>query len=56
MFREEGGGTWVEDRITYRLPLGPVGRLLHALCVGWQLRRIFDYRRRRLAEIFHAEP
>ena len=55
LFRAGEGGTWVEDRITYRLPLGPLGRLLHALCVGRQLRKIFDYRRRRLAEIFRAE-
>ena len=54
MFREERGGTWVEDRITYRLPLGPVGRLLHALCVGWQLQGIFEYRRQRLGKIFGA--
>src|SRR5262249_25426784 len=32
-FLEERGGTWVEDRITYRLPLGPLGRVMHALCV-----------------------
>ncbi len=56
MFREEQGGTWVEDRITYRLPLGPLGRLLHSLCVGRQLRGIFDYRRQRLGEIFRAAP
>jgi ligand-binding SRPBCC domain-containing protein len=54
MFREGQGGTWVEDRITYRLPLGPLGRLLHALCVGRQLGAIFAYRDRRLGELFPA--
>lgn len=54
LFREERGGTWVEDRITYRLPLGAVGRLLHSACVARQLRAIFDYRRRRLEEMFRA--
>lgn len=52
MFRAEKGGTWVEDRITYRLPLGPLGGLLHRLCVGRQLQAIFAYRHRRLGELF----
>lgn len=56
LFREERGGTWVEDRVTYRLPLGPLGRLLHSLWVGWQLKRIFAYRSRRLGEMFNASP
>ena len=45
------GGTWVEDRVTYRLPLGPLGRLIHAAGAGWQLRRLFNYRDRRLREL-----
>jgi len=52
LFRAEQGGTWVEDRITYRLPLGPLGRLLHALWIGRQLTAIFAHRRRRLSELF----
>jgi len=56
MFREERGGTWVEDRITYRLPLGPLGRLAHSFVVGRMLKAIFDYRRRRLEEIFRGAP
>jgi uncharacterized protein len=47
-FLEEGGGTWVEDRVTYRLPLGPLGSVAHALVVGRQLRGLWEYRRRRL--------
>lgn len=52
---EAPSGTWVEDRVTYRLPFGPVGRLLHVLLVGRQLREIFAYRRQRLLERFKAE-
>ena len=48
------GGTWVEDRVTYRLPLGPLGRLVHALGAGHQIRRLFDHRDRRLHELFAA--
>ena len=50
-FLEERGGTWVEDRVTYRLPLGPLGRLAHAAIVGRQLAAAWRYRDRRLAEL-----
>jgi ligand-binding SRPBCC domain-containing protein len=50
-FLEEGGGTIVEDRVVYRLPLGAVGRALHAGVVGRQLRVAWAYRTRRLAEL-----
>jgi ligand-binding SRPBCC domain-containing protein len=50
-FLEEDGGTVVEDRVVYRLPLGPLGRVVHAFAVGRQLRAAWDYRTRRLAEL-----
>jgi ligand-binding SRPBCC domain-containing protein len=50
-FVEDRGGTWVEDRVTYRLPLGPLGRLAHALAVGRQIRALWAYRTRRLGEL-----
>jgi ligand-binding SRPBCC domain-containing protein len=46
------GGTRVVDRVEYELPFGPVGDLVHRLFVARQLRRIFDYRRRVIAEMF----
>ena len=52
---EGHGGTWVEDRVTYRLPLGPLGRLMHAAGAGRQLRGLFDYRDRRLRDLFGTE-
>lgn len=48
MFVEEAGGTVMEDRVTYRLPLGPIGELAHRLGVRRQLEAIFAYRRDRL--------
>jgi hypothetical protein len=42
----------VEDRVTYRLPLGPLGRAAHALGVGRRIAGLFEYRDRRLREIF----
>jgi ligand-binding SRPBCC domain-containing protein len=50
-FLETGDTTCVEDRVTYRLPGGPVGRLLHAVAVGRQLRALWDYRTRRLGAL-----
>jgi ligand-binding SRPBCC domain-containing protein len=41
-------GTWVEDRVTYRVPLGPLGALAHALAGRWQVERLFAERERRL--------
>lgn len=45
-------GTWIEDRVTYRLPLGPLGRLAHGLAAGARVRGLFEYRDRRLRELF----
>jgi len=50
-FLEEGGGTWVEDRVTYRLPLGLLGRAAHALVVERQLRELWAYRHQQLAKL-----
>ena len=50
-FLEEGGGTWVEDRVTYRLPLGPLGRAAHALLVRRQIAAMWRYRTMRLGEL-----
>ena len=50
-FLEEGGGTWVEDRVTYRLPLGVLGRAAHALVVERQLRGLWAYRHQQLAAL-----
>jgi ligand-binding SRPBCC domain-containing protein len=47
-FLEDKGGTWVEDRVSYQLPLGPLGAAAHALLVRRQLRAAWEYRRRRL--------
>ncbi len=46
--RPEGGSRLI-DRLTYRLPGGPFGRLAHTLLVRRQLERIFAFRRQALA-------
>lgn len=50
-FLAEAGGTWLEDRVTYRLPLGPLGRAGHALLVRRQLQAAWAYRTRRLGAL-----
>jgi ligand-binding SRPBCC domain-containing protein len=49
--REAVMGTWVEDRVTYRLPLGPLGRLVHTCVAGRKIAGVFDWRERRLREL-----
>ncbi len=51
LFVEEGGGTWVEDRVTYRLPLGPLGALVERLVVRRQLAAAWEHRRHRIAAL-----
>jgi ligand-binding SRPBCC domain-containing protein len=54
-FRPMAGGVLMSDRVRYRLPLGALGRLVHALAVRSLLAAIFDFRSRRIREIF-GEP
>jgi ligand-binding SRPBCC domain-containing protein len=56
MFLSAEGGTVVEDRVTYRLPLGPAGQLAHRLCVRRQLESIFAYRQDRLGFLLARPP
>lgn len=46
LFRAVPGGVELEDIVEYRMPLGPLGQVAHALFVERQLRRIFDHRTR----------
>jgi ligand-binding SRPBCC domain-containing protein len=51
-FRPSPAGTVMTDRVEYALPFGWIGRIVHALFVARQLRRIFDYRQQALAAMF----
>lgn len=45
-------GVEMEDIIDYKLPFGFLGRLMHPILVKGQLRRIFEFRENKLAELF----
>ena len=51
-FREMEGSIEMTDIVHYQLPLGILGALAHGLFVGRQLENIFDYRRKKIEEIF----
>lgn len=46
------GRTRMIDSVTYQLPFGLLGRLVHEIQVKKMLADIFDYRSRKLTEIF----
>ena len=54
-FREVEGGTEIIDQVDYQLPLGPLGKLANAIIVKKQLKEIFDYREKKLREMFGEE-
>ena len=51
-FESVQGGVRMRDRVTYELPLGPVGEVVHAAWVRTKLRRIFDFRRETIERLF----
>jgi ligand-binding SRPBCC domain-containing protein len=51
-FEAHGSRTKMIDVVRYKLPFGVLGRIVHAWKVRGDLRRIFDYRRQRIRELF----
>jgi ligand-binding SRPBCC domain-containing protein len=51
IFLAEAGGTTVEDRIVYRLPLGSLGKLAHTLLVHRQLQSLWRHRRLKISAL-----
>lgn len=50
--KEIPGGVEMEDIIDYKIPLGILGQMVHPLIVKPKLDEIFDYRRKKLIELF----
>lgn len=51
-FEAVPGGVLMRDRVEYELPLGPLGELAHGIFVRQRLKHIFDFRFRKLQELF----
>jgi len=50
--REIPGGVEMEDIIDYKVPLGILGQLVHPFLVKPKLEEIFNYRQKKLIELF----
>jgi ligand-binding SRPBCC domain-containing protein len=54
-FEVRGNGVLMTDRVRYALPFAPLDRIAHGVAVRAALAAIFDYRFRRVREIFAAD-
>ncbi len=51
-FRAVEDGTQITDQITYVMPFGFLGEIVHALWVGRRLKSVFDFRKKKVEELF----
>lgn len=51
-FQPMNGGVRMTDHVTYALPYGPLGILVHKLFIRHRLEYIFDYRRAKIETLF----
>lgn len=54
--KEIDGGVVMEDIVDYKLPFGFLGQLFHPVMVRPKLKEIFEFRRKKLIEIFGVFP
>ena len=52
-FKAVDGGVEVTDIVSYELPLGFLGRLVHPILVKGKLEEIFEYRFKKVEELFN---
>ena len=53
IFEPKDSGVLMTDRISYKLPMGILGRLAHSVFVRKKLRRIFEFREITLNQLFN---
>lgn len=51
-FKEIPGGIEMQDVVHYKIPLGPIGKLMNHLYIKNKLKEIFDYRYQTLEKMF----
>ncbi len=49
------GGTDMIDRVSFKIPFGPLGHLAYGLFIKKQLTQIFEYRTQKLDELFVSQ-
>ncbi len=54
--KEINGGVEMRDIVTYQPPMGFLGSIANALFIKAQLKNIFDYREKKLIELFGPMP
>lgn len=54
--KEIDGGVEMEDIIDYKVPFGFLGQLVHPILVKPKLEEIFNYRTKKLEELFGVYP
>ena len=50
--KEIPGGVEMEDIVDYKVPMGILGQMVHPFLVKPKLKEIFDYRTKKLTELF----
>jgi ligand-binding SRPBCC domain-containing protein len=55
-FNAIDSGTEIVDRVEYRVSGGPIEPIIHTIFVGPQVKKIFDYRRQVILEVFGQRP
>ena len=55
-FKAIEGGTEMNDLLTYGLPMGILGRMANTIYVADKLQEIFEYRKKKVIELFGAYP
>jgi ligand-binding SRPBCC domain-containing protein len=54
-FAGTSSGTLMKDRVTYSAPMGFLGDILTQLWISGRLKYIFDYRQKKIIELFGGE-
>ena len=54
-FKVKDEGVEIHDCIEYSIPMGLLGRFVHFLWIKRKLDQIFDFRRRKIEEIFNSD-
>ena len=54
-FASTAGGVTMTDHVTYAAPFGVLGDIVNALWIRKRLNAIFDYRTKRIAELFGGD-